>query len=255
MEDKSIIKNSIDVNATYINDCIKEVCLKGDSLTKYKRMIEKQYGAEFYQKCGNFVKEVKRSVKRGKFTQTSLTSLQYLANEIGVSSSMIDELVNHFTKKDQKVTKTPVRRNKKQEKKDDELEEKFVLYQKVAKAEHKRLEREAEAKRLQEEEEERKRLQKKEEHRQKEAEGRRQKKEVEEKQRREEEEKAQKEEKQKIEDDRQKQKYTIGCITIIVLFIIVRIIWPDVIAPFFLIAIIALVIYGFYKEYLAGFFE
>lgn len=253
MEDKSIIKNSIDVNATYINDCIKEVCLKGDSLTKYKRMIEKQYGAEFYQKCGNFVKEVKRSVKRGKFTQTSLTSLQYLANEIGVSSSMIDELVNHFTKKDQKVTKTPVRRNKKQEKKDDELEEKFVLYQKVAKAEHKRLEREAEAKRLQEEE--RKRRQKKEEHRQKEAEGRRQKKEVEEKQRREEEEKAQKEEKQKIEDDRQKQKYTIGCITIIVLFIIVRIIWPDVIAPFFLIAIIALVIYGFYKEYLAGFFE
>lgn len=178
MKDESILKKteSSISDATYINDCIKEVCLNGDSLTKYKRMIEKQYDAEFYQKCSNFVKEVKRSAKRGKFTQTSLTNLQYLANEIGVSSSMIDELVNHFTKNAPEVTKTPIRRNKKQQKKDDELEDEFVLFQKVAEAERKRIENEAEAKRFLEEEEEKKRQQKREERRARDAERRHQKK-------------------------------------------------------------------------------
>ena len=198
MKDESILKKtgSSGNNVAYINDCIKEVCLNGDSLTKYKRMIEKQYSAEFYQKCSNFVKELKRSAKRGKFTQTSLTNLQYLANEIGVSSSTIDELVNYFTKNAPEVTKTPVRRNKKPEKKDDELEDEFVLFQKVAEAERKRLENEAEAKRMQEDEEEKKRQQKREERRARDAERRHQKKLEEDKQRREEERKRKEEERQ-----------------------------------------------------------
>ena len=189
MKDESILRNTESSigDATYINDCVKEVCLNGDSLTKYKRMIEKQYGAEFYQKCSSFVKEVKRSAKRGKFTQTSLTNLQYLANEIGVSSATIDELVNYFTQNVSEVTKTPVRKNKKREKKEDKLTDEFAVMQKVSEAERKRSEHEAETKRLQEEEEEKKRQQKREERRVREAERRRLKKEEEEKQRRKEE--------------------------------------------------------------------
>lgn len=198
MKDESILRktgSSVD-NATYINDCIKEVCLNGDSLTKYKRMIEKQYDAEFYQKCSNFVKEVKRSAKRGKFTQTSLTNLQYLANEIGISQATIDELVNHYSENAPEATKTPVRSKKNKKKNVDELADEFVLMQKVAEAERQSLELEAEVKRLQEEEEEKKRQQKREERRAKEAERRRQKKLEEDKQRREEKRKRKEEERQ-----------------------------------------------------------
>lgn len=101
MEDKSIIKNTdtVDVNATYINDCIKEVCLKGDSLTKYKRMIEKKYGAEFYQKCGNFIKEVKRLETRNKITNTSIVNLKYLASQILVDDILVDSIVRILNKK------------------------------------------------------------------------------------------------------------------------------------------------------------
>ena len=140
MKDESILKKtgrSID-NATYINDCIKEVCLNGDSLTKYKRMIEKQYDAEFYQKCSNFVKEVKRSAKRGKFTTTSLTNLQYLANEIGISQATIDELVNYFTKNASTMQ--------------------YGESRSVININQDDIEREAETKRLQEEEEQKQRL-------------------------------------------------------------------------------------------------
>jgi len=131
MEDKSIIKNTdtVDVNATYINDCIKEVCLKGDSLTKYKRMIEKQYGAEFYQKCGNFVKEVKHSVNRKKFTQTSIANLNHLANEINVTSATIETLIDYYTKKfadDEKIVrKTKQKHDKNKEKLEKKSDEDF----------------------------------------------------------------------------------------------------------------------------------
>lgn len=206
MKDESILKNTESNigDATYINDCVKEVCLNGDSLTKYKRMIEKQYGAEFYQKCSNFVKEVKRSAKRGKFTQTSLTNLQYLANEIGVSSATIGELVKKYTQNGSEVTKTPVRKNNKREKKGEKLTDEFAVMKKVTEAERKRLEREAESLRLQEEEE-KKKLREREERRERAAERRRQKKEEEEKQRRDEERKR-KEELKQIQKDIEQQE-------------------------------------------------
>ena len=140
MEDKSIIKNTVDVNATYINDCIKVVCLEGDSLTKYKRMIEKQYGAEFYQKCGSFVKEMKLSVRRKKFTQTSITNLKYLANEIYVTTDTVDTLVNYYTKtfsEDKKTVKKAARKNVKREE-EKNIEEVTALMKKVAEAEAKK---------------------------------------------------------------------------------------------------------------------
>jgi len=100
MKDKSVLNHSsAQIDDKYINECIKEVCLKGDSITKYQPMIEKQYGPDFYLKCDSFIRELKRSVKKKKFSETSLNNLNYLANEIYVSHSTIDSIVAHYKKK------------------------------------------------------------------------------------------------------------------------------------------------------------
>lgn len=95
-QDASMMGESQSAEDEYISECIKEVCINGDSLSKYQKIIEKKYGVEFYQKCEGFVEEMKRSVKRKKFTNTSITNLKYLANEIHVSESTIDVVMNHF---------------------------------------------------------------------------------------------------------------------------------------------------------------
>ena len=86
----------------YINQCIKEVCHRGDSLQKYQRMIEKKFSPEYYQKCENFVEEVKRSVDRKKFSNTSVVNLKYLANEIHVPIETVDGVISHYTKQFEK---------------------------------------------------------------------------------------------------------------------------------------------------------
>lgn len=83
----------------YISECIKEVCINGDSLSKYQRLIEKKHGAEFYQQCEGFVEEVQRSVGKKKFTNTSVANLHYLARQIGVSEAIVDAVVEHYTDK------------------------------------------------------------------------------------------------------------------------------------------------------------
>lgn len=115
MEDQSIFNpnntsadNSIlsgqtnNADQEYVNQCIKEVCHRGDSLQKYQRMIEKKFSPEFYQKCENFVEEVKRSVDRKKFSNTSVVNLKYLANEIHVPIETVDGVISHYTKQFEK---------------------------------------------------------------------------------------------------------------------------------------------------------
>ena len=83
----------------YISECIKEVCINGDSLSKYQRLIEKKHGTEFYRQCEGFVEEVQRSVGKKKFTNTSVANLHYLARQIGVSEAIVDVVVEHYTDK------------------------------------------------------------------------------------------------------------------------------------------------------------
>lgn len=100
MEDKSLFNQTGGgADYEYINECIKEVCIKGDSLSKYQKLIEKKFDADFYQKCNNFVEEVKRSVERKKFTNTSVVNLKYLANEIHIPDETVEMLVGHFSER------------------------------------------------------------------------------------------------------------------------------------------------------------
>ena len=98
-QDASMMGESQSAEDEYISECIKEVCIKGDSLSKYQKIIEKKYGIEYYQKCEGFVEEVKRSADKKKFTNTSVTNLHYLARQIGVSDATVDAIVKHYTDK------------------------------------------------------------------------------------------------------------------------------------------------------------
>ena len=102
MEDRSVLSqssgaiNNQGINE-YANECIKEVCLKGDSLSKYQKQIEKKFGEAFYNKCDDFVKEVQRSIESKKFSNTSVINLKYLAKEIGIPVETVDILTNHYS--------------------------------------------------------------------------------------------------------------------------------------------------------------
>ena len=82
MEDQSIFNHTSDalnqdgINE-YANELIKEVCLNGDMFSKYQKVIEKRFGVEFYKKCNDFVKEVKRLVDNKKFSNSSIINLKY----------------------------------------------------------------------------------------------------------------------------------------------------------------------------------
>ena len=127
-------------------------------MVKYKRMIEKQYGSDSYQKCINFVKEVRLVINRKKFTQTSIANLNYLANEINVTSATVEALIDYYTKKfanDEKEEKKAVRKSQKREKEEKSIEEETALMKKVAWAEQKRMEIEIEEEKKKEEENQR----------------------------------------------------------------------------------------------------
>ncbi len=101
MEDRSVLSqssgaiNNQGINE-YANECIKEVCLKGDSLSKYQKQIEKKFGEAFYNKCDDFVKEVQRSIESKKFSNTSVINLKHLAKEIGIPVETVDIIKNHY---------------------------------------------------------------------------------------------------------------------------------------------------------------
>lgn len=75
-------------------ECITAVCIHGDSLPKYRNLIEKRYGADFYQKCDDFVLEVRMAEDRKKLTKTSALKLESLARELGVSAETLADVKN-----------------------------------------------------------------------------------------------------------------------------------------------------------------
>jgi cation transport ATPase len=131
MEDQSIFNHTSDaVNQDgineYANELIKEVCLNGDMFSKYQKVIEKRFGVEFYKKCNDFVKEVKRLVDNKKFSNTSIINLKYLAKEINISTDTVELLADHFNQqfeKEQRLAEEERRRREEEERRKKEEEE------------------------------------------------------------------------------------------------------------------------------------
>ena len=59
MEDQSMLKGTSGADTQegineYANELIKEVCLNGDTFSKYQKQIEKRFGTDFYEKCDEY---------------------------------------------------------------------------------------------------------------------------------------------------------------------------------------------------------
>ena len=102
MEEKSLL-NSIqqDVN-DYLNNLAEAVCINGDALEKYEKVITKQYGEDVYNNMKLFVEEVQDYVKRKSFTNASKVNLGFLGKNAGLSESTIDKIIVHYENQKQK---------------------------------------------------------------------------------------------------------------------------------------------------------
>lgn len=147
MEDQSMLKGTSGTGTQegineYANELIKEVCLNGDSFSKYQKQIEKRFGVDFYEKCDDFVNEVKRSIGNKKFSNSSIINLKYLAREINIPEETVEIVTSHFKQQfeeEQRLAEEEKRRHEDEERRKAEAERK-------RKAEEERLRKETEEK-------------------------------------------------------------------------------------------------------------
>ena len=91
------------VDSSYINSCMEDVCINGSSLVAYKKQIEKLYqDVDFYTKCEIFLEEVNNSIRAKKFTNTSVKNLNYLGEEIYLTTDNINKIIQHHKDKIEK---------------------------------------------------------------------------------------------------------------------------------------------------------
>ena len=114
MEDQSMLKGKSETSTQggineYANELIKEVCLNGESFSKYQRQIEKRFGVDYYKKCEVFVNEVKHSIGRKRFSNSSIINLKHFAKEIGLSEDTVDIVTNHYREEFEKKSKKGVK--------------------------------------------------------------------------------------------------------------------------------------------------
>lgn len=95
-QDGSILTGSRLENDTYLDQLAIEVCLHGEQLEKYERMVTKQYSSEVYANLHLFVDEVNRCRQRQIFTNTSIANLRYLGPIVGLSQNTVNDIVNQL---------------------------------------------------------------------------------------------------------------------------------------------------------------
>lgn len=132
MEDQSILKGTSGASTQegineYANELIKEVCLNGDTFSKYQKQIEKRFGADFYEKCDDFVNEVKRSIGNKKFSNSSVINLKYLAREINIPEETVEIVTSLFKQQfeeEQRLAEEEKRRREEERQRKEEAERK-----------------------------------------------------------------------------------------------------------------------------------
>ena len=79
-----------------MDDLAFAVCVNGESLEKYKKIVEKKYGTDVYSNMVQFANTLHQQVARRQFTNTSLLSLKFLGKNAGLSEMAIDMIVEHL---------------------------------------------------------------------------------------------------------------------------------------------------------------
>ena len=96
MKDQSILNSSSKKDESYLDDLAFAVCVNGESLEKYRKIVEKKFGADVFSNMVQFASTIDQQVKRRQFTNTSLLSLKFLGKNAGLSEMAIDMIVDHF---------------------------------------------------------------------------------------------------------------------------------------------------------------
>lgn len=102
MEEKTLLNSNQQEANDYLNNLAEAVCINGDTLEKYEKVVTKQFGEEIYNNMKLFVEEVQDYVKRKSFTNTSKVNLGYLGKNAGLSESTIDKIIMYYDNRNNK---------------------------------------------------------------------------------------------------------------------------------------------------------
>ena len=97
--DESILNSKQNRGDSYLDELAFAVCVNGESIVKYKKIVEKQFGIDTYANMEQFVQTLQQQVERLQFTNTSLLSLKYIGKNAGMSEEAIDKIIDHFNSK------------------------------------------------------------------------------------------------------------------------------------------------------------
>ena len=98
-KDKSILGSKNKQVESYLDDLAFAICINGEPIEKYKKIVSKQYGVDAYANMEKFAQALQQQVQVGQFTKTSLLSLKYIGKNAGMSENAIDVIVEHFNDK------------------------------------------------------------------------------------------------------------------------------------------------------------
>ena len=92
MKDKSLFNNTNDTERIeYINECVREVCINGDDLSKYEKMIGKLFPEEehYYAKVQAFINQFRTLSNKQAISDTSIANIKYIAKDVHVTDDTI----------------------------------------------------------------------------------------------------------------------------------------------------------------------
>ena len=99
MKDQSILNSAEKKSESYLDDLAFAICVNGESIEKYKKIVEKKYGTDVYSNMVQFVQTSQQQVSRRQFTNTSILSLKHLGKNAGMSGDAIEMIIDHFNSK------------------------------------------------------------------------------------------------------------------------------------------------------------
>lgn len=100
--DKSIFNSKNNQGESYLDELVFAICVNGESLNKYQKIVQKKLGAEVYANVEQFVKTFQQQVERKQFTNTSLLNLKYLGKNAGLSEEAVNLIVDNAKKQTDK---------------------------------------------------------------------------------------------------------------------------------------------------------
>lgn len=148
MEDMSIVSdnltNSCSKHIEYLNNCIREVCLNDDTLSKYEKIINKYFPNEpnLFKQLETIVNNILELASQQKQTQTSISNIKYLARDAYISEQTIDYIFDTLAEKKRQQKEETARKHQEDEARRKREEEEIA----------RKLQEEEAAKRLKEQE-------------------------------------------------------------------------------------------------------